>query len=105
MNALLMSKVGMGIFVFLLGLLVVFFGMLVIVTVISIIGKIMKSNAAKKEKTVVAKSEPAPVHDNAEGCSCEDETLKAAIIAAVMAYFTTEGNGCEFRIKRIKRIN
>lgn len=99
MNALLMSDVGLGLFVFLLGLLIVFLGMTVIVLVITVIGKIMKASDKKKN----AKVATAPVIVN-ETFSDDDGRICAAIIAAISAYYFSENNNCEFKVKRIKRI-
>lgn len=101
MNALLMSDAGMGLFVFLLGLLTVFFGMTVIVLVITIIGKVMKGFDKRKaaKVTTQAVAESAAVVD-----TDEDARVCAAVIAAISAYYFAEGNNCEFKVKRIKRI-
>ena len=103
MNALLMSDLGAGFFVFILGLAIVFFGMLVIVLVISLIGKIMKANDEKKAKS---KAE-APVEKPAAASSDDeiDDRIKAAIVAVIAGYYFSEGNDCSFKVKRIKKLN
>ena len=101
MNALLMTDVGTGLFVFLLGLSVVFFGMIIIVLVITVIGKIMKANDDKKAKKAVSAPAVEDALPTAEG---DDTKVVAAIIAAITAYYFAENNDCEFKVKRIKRI-
>ena len=100
MNALLMSDVGKGLFVFLLGLLVVFFGMVIIVAVISVIGKIMKASDNKKALKLSA---PSPV-DVEKKNEDDDGRICAAVIAAISAYYFSENKRCEYKVKRIKRI-
>lgn len=94
-----MSEAGAGVFVFLLGLLIVFFGMAIIVLVISLIGNVMKRSAEKKKTENAPTAAPA-VSENAE----DDGAIVAAIIAAVTAFYAREGSPCEFKVKRIKRI-
>ena len=49
-NLLALSKLGNGLFTLILGIVVVFAGMLIIVLAVSIAGKIMKRNSEKGEK-------------------------------------------------------
>ena len=92
-----------GLLVFVLGMLVIFLGMTIIVAIISAIGAIMKKTTeAKKNKpvTLPAKEEiPVVVTENEV-----DDKVKAAIIAAIAAYYFDNESGCEFKVKRIKRI-
>ena len=99
-NLLAMAPIEQGVFVFLLGLLIVFLGIGVIVVVVSVIGSIMKKlkNNPKAETPAPAVALPEVTTDG------EDEKIRAAIIAAVMACYAAEGNVCKFKIKKIKRI-
>ena len=99
-NLLAMLPIEQGVFVFLLGLLIVFFGITIIVVVISIIGSIMKRLKDKPAKQKSAEAPAAALVAEGE----EDESVRAAIIAAVMAYYMAQGNACKFKIKKIKRI-
>ncbi len=105
MNALLMDILPAGLFVFILGLVVVFFGIIVIVLVVSIIGAIMKrkSNKPKTEKPVAVAKAPQAVQASAD----VDDKVKAAIVAAITAYYFAENSSnsnCEFVVRKIKRL-
>ena len=93
-----------GLLVFVLGILVVFFGMGVIVAIISAIGAIIKKTAEKKNKAVTLPAkEEEQIVVNAQENEVDDK-VKAAIIAAIAAYYFDNESGCEFKIKRIKRL-
>lgn len=90
----------------LLGFLIVFVGILFLIFIVWIVGKIMGKTKTKE----VVKSESAPLavaiptekvsHDiNA----VDDETV-AVIMAALMAYYQKNNPKCEFTVKRIKRV-
>lgn len=103
---LLASQLSSGLLVCILGMFVCFFGMTLIVLVVSLIGRIM----AKQTKT---ENEQAPVSDNeAESDSLSSQTSQelspevvAAITAAITCCLEGSGSNCEFRIRKIKRIN
>lgn len=104
-DLLLASEWFNGAFVFLLGMIVVFFGIAVIILVISGIGKVM--TLKDKRPTVKEEDEDEPVTDTAS-TSIEYEGVSPEVVAAISAvlstyYFSTESN-CEFKIKKIKRI-
>ena len=91
-----------GLFVFILGLLVVFAGMIIIIAFVSLVGKAIAVSEAKKAEMaelVTASQEVEPV--------VEDDIpahVKAAIVAAISAYYFTETKAkCDFVVKRIKR--
>lgn len=92
----------------LLGFLIVFAGIAIIIAVIWLIGLLMRktnnlaflTNRKQKPKPVEKTEETKPVTESDE---VPDE-VKAAIIAAIMAYYETEQPQCEFKVKRIKRI-
>ena len=98
-----MSDLGAGFFVFILGLSIVFLGMLVIVLVISIIGKIMKASDGKaiKKREPVQNNEPVQITSD-DGI---DDKIKAAVVAVIAAYYFSESNDCSFKVKRIKKLN
>ena len=104
MNALLMSDLGAGFFVFILGLLIVFFGMLIIVLVISAIGAIMKASDKKKAEKEEKKTEANELVATVDTQAVDDK-IKAAIVAVIAAYYFSENNDCSFKVKRIKKLN
>lgn len=94
----------------LIGFAIVFVGITIIITVIWLIGLLMRktndlaflTNIGKKKK---AKAEP--VVETQVITASEDEIpdeVKAAIVAAIMAYYESAQPKCEFKVKRIKRI-
>jgi Na+-transporting methylmalonyl-CoA/oxaloacetate decarboxylase gamma subunit len=92
-----------GLFVFILGLLVVFFGMIIIITAVTICGKIFASTETKPQKKVEA---PAieQVKPTTESEEEVPEHVKVAIIAAISAYYFNAQSKCDFVVKKIKRI-
>lgn len=103
-NLLLASNWFNGAYVFILGMLVVFFGITVIVLIISGIGKIMSAKSVQPKE----EEDEEPVYDTAlatqpvyDGASPE---VVAAITAVLSAYYFSNESNCEFKIKKIKRI-
>lgn len=100
-----------GLFVFILGILVVFLGIAIIVFVISTIGKIIPSVTAKKSgnKTTQKKSEGSNslqiTSANAAAAAIPAETV-AVITAAIAAYYSQNSQSlskCDFVVKKIKK--
>lgn len=95
----------------LIGFLVVFVGILIIIFTIWLVGLIMKktnnleflSKGKKAKKVVEKKTEPTTATTAESDGEIPDE-VKAAIIAAIMAYYEEKQEKCEFTVKRIKRI-
>lgn len=93
----------------LIGFAIVFVGITIIIAVIWLIGLLMRktdnlaflTNRGKKKK-----AQPEPIAQPQEVASDEDvpDEVKAAIVAAIMAYYESEQPKCEFIVKRIKRI-
>ncbi len=90
----------------LLGFLIVFAGIVIIIFIIWLVGLIMKKtdNLAFLSKPKKKKQEDTPVETAASDEEEIPDEVKAAIIAAIMAYYTEEQPKCEFKVKRIKRI-
>lgn len=94
-----------GGFTFLLGIAVVFLGMITLVLSVTAVGKFVSSaeekaaNKAKLQKEVVK----SPVEEETveEGIP---EDVKVAIIAAIAAYYTASGSKNEFKVRKIKKI-
>ena len=92
----------------LIGFLIVFVGIVLIIAIIWLIGLLMRktnnlaflTNIGKKKKK---KEEVAASETVADSDEVPDE-VKAAIIAAIMAYYSEEKPKCEFKVKRIKRL-
>lgn len=90
----------------LIGFLVVFLGIIIIILIIWLIGLLMRktnnleflTQIGKKKKTPSAEVAEAPANDEVP------DEVKAAIVAALMAYYSKEQPKCEFKVKRIKRI-
>lgn len=94
----------------LIGFLVVFAGILLIIFTIWLVGLIMKKtnnleflSKDKKKKVKETKTDPPAVTTVENDGDIPDE-VKAAIIAAIMAYYEEKQEKCEFTVKRIKRI-
>ncbi len=92
-----------GLFVFVIGILVVFLGMIIIVTAVSICGKLMnKATDKAKEKPVkekVVETKPAVTEQNEE----IPTHVKAAIVAAISAYYFNQKSNCDFVVRKIRR--
>ena len=89
-----------GLFVFVLGLLVVFLGMIIIVLAVSLFGKIF---SAKKEDTKKPKTEVQPIKEEVKSEEEIPAHVKAAIVAAISAYYFSANSKCDFVVKKIKR--
>lgn len=93
-----------GVFTFVLGLIIVFAGMAILVLVVSLVAKVMTAKAKKKEtaeetETVEAVTETTVEEDGIP------ESVRVAIMAAVLAYYEGEGVKNEFVVKKIKKLN
>lgn len=87
----------------LLGFLIVFAGIVIIILIIRLLGLVMQKTdnmTFSGKKKSAAEQKPA---ETAMGDDVPDE-VKAAIIAAVMAYCAEQKPECEFKVKRIKRL-
>lgn len=92
----------------LIGFVIVFAGIAIIIAIIWLIGLLMRktdnlafmTKGRKRSKNTEAEP-PVEGPQDAEGIPDE---VKAAIAAAIMAYYETEQPQCEFKVKRIKRI-
>ena len=106
----MLDALGNGALVFLVGLLVVFAGILVLVLSITLVGKIItKFNIGETTtttetvtETVTTEVEEAVVVEESDGIPAE---IKVAIIAAGTSYYFTENKSkCDFVVKKIRRI-
>ena len=95
----------------LIGFVVVFLGIVLIIFIIWLIGLILrktnnlaflnKLNIKNKFKKKAVEEQPSQIYNEEDGVPDE---VKAAIVAAIMAYYDNEKPDCEFIVRRIKRI-
>ncbi len=105
-NNLLISfteTLGVGAIGLVLGMLVVFLGITVLVLIIKLLGVVLdkgkKKNQPQENKSAAVPAAQEPVVE--EGIADE---VKAAIIAAISAYYFGENTKtCEFKVKKIKK--
>lgn len=95
----------------LIGFLIVFVGIVLIICIIWFIGFILRKtdNLAfiHKIKNPFKKKKNEAEKVIASGVQAEEEIsdeVKAAIVAAIMAFYAEDSPKCEFVVKRIKRI-
>lgn len=96
----------------LIGFVVVFVGIILIIAIIWLVGLIMRKTnnleflTKKKEKKTskqdIKEGANQTASDVSEG-EIPDE-VKAAIVAAIMAYYEEQPQKCQFTVKRIKRL-
>ena len=93
----------------LIGFVIVFIGIVIIIAVIWLLGLLMRKTnnfaflTQRKNRKEPEKERITP-SDAAEGDNDVPDEVKAAIIAAIMAYYETSKPQCEFKVKRIKRL-
>lgn len=105
------SSFGEALVYALIGFLVVFVGIVLIICIIWLIGLILRktnnlaflTNRKSGRKKDEVKADVQNKDVSAESDDIPDE-VKAAIIAAIFAYYSEEKPKCEFKVKRIKRI-
>lgn len=98
----------------LIGLVVVFLGIVIIIAIIWLVGLLMRktnnleflTDLRKKKKVKVTDASVPVAEDNLPATQSDDipDEVKAAIIAAIMAYYQEKEDKCQFTVKRIKRI-
>lgn len=90
----------------LLGFLIVFVGIVIIIAIIWLVGLLMRKTDNLAFLTNIGKKKKDKVEQPAQPIAEEGvpDEVKAAIVAAIMAYYETEQPECEFKVKRIKRI-
>lgn len=82
----------------LLGFAITFIGIILLIFVVWLCGYIVKRASAKKKEPAAAEA-VSSVRDDEIG-----EDVKAAIVAAIAAYYAGEESSCEFKVKRIRRL-
>ena len=86
----------------LIGFVITFLGVAILIVLVWVVGKIIKAITGKLDgrKKPSSEAEP-PAAVQADGIS---EEIRAAIVAAISAYYLSEDGNCEFKVKRIKRL-
>lgn len=93
----------------LIGFVIVFIGIVIIIAVIWLLGLLMRKTnnfafLTQRKNRKEPEKERITSSDAAEGDNDVPDEVKAAIIAAIMAYYETSKPQCEFKVKRIKRL-
>ena len=92
----------------LIGFVIVFMGIVIIIAVIWLIGLLMRKTNNLAFLTEIGKKKKAQPESVQPQIAAPDDEIsdevKAAIVAALMAYYESEQPKCEFKVKRIKRI-
>ena len=99
-----MGLTAWGVFTLVLGLLVVFIGMTITILFVTLSGKIVsrKDTNDDEDEEVTMTLPSAPV-ETAKEDEIPDE-IKAAIVAAIAAYYDGEKAKPEFVVRKIKKI-
>ena len=90
-----------------IGFLIVFIGIALIIFIIWLIGFILRKTNNLEFITKLGRKKPKAVQTTVTIPENDDEIpdeVKAAIIAAIMTYYSDKKPECEFRVRRIKRI-
>ena len=100
------DRLGDGALMLPMGLVVVFVGMVIIILSVMLAGKVISKASAKKTDKPSKSSEVAPAAEPAKSDNGEIPLeVKAAIVAAISAYYFTESEKkCDFVVKKIKRL-
>ena len=86
----------------LVGFLVTFFGIVLLIFIVWLCGKIVgKLPSLGGKKKAAPAAAVVPVAAAEEEVSAE---VRVAIVAAIAAYYASENAACEFQVKRIKRL-
>lgn len=100
---LLLSNIQTGLITFLLGMLIVFFGICVLIFFVWLIGNLLKK--AKSPNVQEPTNQPVEVITDQKDVQDGDipATVRVAIMAAIYAYYNQNNSQCEFIVKKIKR--
>lgn len=99
------DRLGDGALMLPMGLVVVFVGMAIIILAVMLAGTIMSKATAKKSAKAEKTPEVVPEVANSGADGEIPLEVKAAIIAAISAYYFAESEKkCDFVVKKIKRL-
>ena len=90
----------------LIGFVVVFIGIVLIIAIIYLVGLLIRKTNNFEFLSKIKfkkKSKEVPVQAIEDELEVSDE-IKAVITAVIMTYYSEQRPGCEFKVKRIKRI-
>ena len=90
-----------------IGFLIVFIGIALIIFIIWLIGFVLRKTNNLEFLMKLGRKKPKAVQTEVTIPENDDEIpdeVKAAIIAAIMTYYSDKKPECEFRVRRIKRI-
>ena len=85
----------------LIGFIVTFIGIVLLIFIVWLCGKIVSRLSALGGKKKAAPAAVLAASPEEEGVSDE---VRVAIMAAIAAYYASENAACEFQVKRIKRL-
>ena len=88
----------------LIGIAVVFVGIALLIAILYLVGFIIKK--IEKAKLSVGKNKASAVPQDGEATADADvpDEVKAAIVAAIMVYYSKEKPQCGFVVRKIKRL-
>ncbi len=86
-----------------IGFVFVFLGIAILVLVFTLIGMIMKRVSPKKEEKPAAQP-AAPAGPAVQATQGVDMATVAVITAAIAAYYESNHSGCDFVVRRIKKL-
>lgn len=102
------SSLGEALIYALIGFVAVFIGITLIICIIWLMGFVLRktNNFAFLKRLSLKKRNKVnePVTVTEEINDDVPNEVKAAIVAAIMSYYSTEKPKCEFRVKRIKKL-
>jgi sodium pump decarboxylase gamma subunit len=96
-----------GLLYALIGFVFVFIGIGILIGILYLLGYVMQKTNGKisfKKKTAAAPVKEESVAPAVAATEEVPDEVKAAIVAAIMAYYSAEKPKCEFVVKQIKRI-
>lgn len=96
----------------LIGFIIVFVGIFIIIGIIWLVGLLMRKTnnfeflSKGRNKKPKAEKETVNSQVTPETAACDEipDEVKAAIIAAIMAYYQEKEEKCQFTVKRIRKI-
>ena len=105
----ILETLGYGAIVAVIGILIVFLGLIILIVAISVMGKIFKAAGKKKEKAAAPApapvAAPAPVVEEAaaEEAPAENDAQLIAVIAAALAAF--DGGNKRLVVRKVRRVS
>ena len=107
----ILETLGYGAIVAVIGILIVFLGLVILIFSISVMGKIFQASKNKKEKAAAAAPAPAPVAAPApvveepvvEEAPAADDMQLIAVIAAALAAF--DGGNKRLVVRKVRRVS